>query len=285
MTSKNPFDIIKYKNKSEIISIVTDLGNMPLTKTSHDFKELVPIKIIDAAKMTSENYLKYGKERPALAIIEVILAAHRDFANAVKPHINRLEQEGLTSLDELSEILNSKTRNEFFDYWGHHDNKKYETLTEVLKRIQLLKISNPEIKGDYAILNHWAKTANLKLKEDVIGSIENIGVATFQHLRMSFGVDTVKPDQRVKEVLRYEFEINKLADLSAILAVEQIAEIMNMRVLMIDQIFVKYGSGYYNRTSANLEFKVVSRKLKNLGVDASIISEATGLSLHQIDLL
>ena len=97
-------------------------------------------------------------------------------------------------------------------------------------------------------MNLWARNADvLNYEADVIGRIPNIGIATFQHLRMVFGIDTVKPDQRVKEVLVKEFELRKLSDKKAIKAAEQIASITKLKVITIDQIFVKYGSSYYNQ--------------------------------------
>lgn len=39
------FDILKYKNKDEIIKIVNDLGSHKLTSTSHSYKEFGEIEI------------------------------------------------------------------------------------------------------------------------------------------------------------------------------------------------------------------------------------------------
>lgn len=38
------------------------------------------------------------------------------------------------------------------------------------------------------------------MDNDPVGKLQNVGVATFQHLRMTFGKDTMKPDQCVKEI-------------------------------------------------------------------------------------
>lgn len=122
-------------------------------------------------------------------------------------------------------------------------------------------------------------------QNDKIGKIYNVAVATFQHLRMVFGVDTVKPDQRVKEVLSYEFGLPKLSDQKAIQAVEQIAKITNHKVITIDKILVKYGSGYYNQKSNKLTIKEIAKNLKNYNVDIEIISKSTNLSHEQIKLL
>lgn len=122
-------------------------------------------------------------------------------------------------------------------------------------------------------------------KEDIIGSIPNVAIATFQHLRMVFGVDTVKPDQRVKEVLQYEFGLPKLPDKVAISIVEKIAAVLGLQVITVDQIFVKYGSSYYNQRANKLTVKQIAQKLKELGVNNEIIIKATLLTSQQIERL
>jgi hypothetical protein len=86
----------------------------------------------------------------------------------------------------------------------------------------------------------------MNFKDDIIGRIRGIGIATFQHLRMNFGANTVKPDQRVKEVLNKEFKFYSENDIDYISAVEYIAKITGKSALYIDQVFVNYGSGYYS---------------------------------------
>jgi hypothetical protein len=95
-------------------------------------------------------------------------------------------------------------------------------------------------------MKQWARraTPTKRHNDHLAGGIPNFGLASFQHLRMTFGVNTVKPDQRVRKVLEQEFGL-RLSDAKAILAVEEIAKATGYSPLMIDQIFVKYGSGYY----------------------------------------
>ena len=56
--------------------------------------------------------------------------------------------------------------------------------------------------------------------------------------------------QPVQKYLRYTGVINqpKLNNVDTVLAVEQIARITGLRTLELDQVFVNYGAGYYNRT-------------------------------------
>ena len=81
----------------------------------------------------------------------------------------------------------------------------------MLKAAQILK-SKYEISDDSKVMEKWAREINiLEYEDNEIGRIKNIGLATIQHFRMDFGVDTVKPDQRVIEVLENEFKAKKVS--------------------------------------------------------------------------
>jgi hypothetical protein len=55
---------------------------------------------------------------------------------------------------------------------------------------------------DRGALMHWAKHAPLQgWEQDPIGSINGVGINTYQYLRMMGGIDTVMPDKIVKKVI------------------------------------------------------------------------------------
>jgi len=55
---------------------------------------------------------------------------------------------------------------------------------------------------DRGALMYWARHAPLKgWEQDPIGSINGVGINTYQYLRMMGGVDTVMPDKIVKKVI------------------------------------------------------------------------------------
>lgn len=81
---------------------------------------------------------------------------------------------------------------------------------------------------DRAALIRWAKGAPLSGWEmDPVGSVNGVGINTYQYLRMMGGVDTVMPDKIVKKVI-YEI-LNKAnipfpgSDLEFIALVEKLA--------------------------------------------------------------
>lgn len=285
MKKKN-FEILKHISEKEILNKLQYLGKQNLAVTGHGYKVFGSIPISESAHMSTLNFSNKFKEKPAIGLIDVILAANRNYNKVVEPNVKRIEIENptLKNFRELQEIINSKTKEEFYLFWGHKDEKKYNTLKNILFSIEELKKKNPTIKDDFELMNNWGAKADLSnYKSDIIGSVANVAIATFQHLRMVFGVDTIKPDQRVKEVLDFEFGLSKLSDLNTIKAVEQIAFISKMRVITIDQYFVQYGSSYYNQASNKITLKQIISNLKRLGVENEVISEATLLTLGQVE--
>lgn len=284
--NKKEFNILDFISKEEILLKLKDIGSRKLTETGHDFDIFGSILISEAAQKSTNTYTDKAREKPALALIEVVLSANRNYNKAVKPKLKAIETEypGLKTFDQLNEIIKSKSRDDFYCFWGHHDEKKYNTLKNILIKITSIRESYKNASDDFDLMNLWGSHANLfNYKKDIIGSIPNIAIATFQHLRMIFGVNTIKPDQRVKEVLDYEFGLYKLSDKNAIKAVEQIASFAGLKALTIDQIFVQYGSSYYNKTSNKLSIKQVAKNLKDLGVNNKIISIATLLTERQVE--
>jgi hypothetical protein len=280
------FNVLNYISESKINEIVNFIGNKPLTRSSHGYSDHGNIKIIDSSKKSTRDYTALSRRKPALGLIEVVLSANRNYNAVVEPNVRRLDKENFKDFNELGDLLKSNSKESFYSFWGPKDPKKYATLCSIIDVIPKLREKFGETKDDFILMNSWAKNAALtNIKNDIIGSLPNIGIATYQHLKMVFGVETVKPDQRVKEVLEYEFGIDKLNDLKSILAVEQIASIVNLNILTVDQIFVKYGSGYYNRVNTKLSLKRIAKQLKENKVDTQIISDVLNLSKHQIDKL
>lgn len=280
--------IFKFISSDINITKVMDIiGSRPLTKTSHLYDDYGPIRIDEAARMAHSALGGRAKIKPGVMIIEVVLSANRNYNKVVRPNILKIEETypELKSIDDVERLIKSKSKEEFYKLWGHKDEKKYKTLSAIIDSIKTMRGVNQEStpEKDYALLNKWATNFDVKnIGNDIIGKNRNVGVATVQHLRMAFGVDTVKPDQRVKEVLDYEFGLEKPSDIDSIIAVEQIAKKCNEKVYVIEQIFVNYGSGYYGNAKIKLSPKEIAKNLKDLEVDPEIIAKATKLSKIQI---
>lgn len=234
------------QSKEDILKIVSDIEKNPLIDGSHAFSIYGGITIGEAAELSYEEIGNKAKKKPGISLIEVVLSANRNYTKVVLPNIIRIERNypNLKTIDQLEKFINEKSERDFFDFWGHNDKKKYQTLINLISSIKYLK-KNDESGDDYEVLNKWARDAKVsKLNEDVIGKNKNIGIATFQHLRMAFGIDTVKPDQRVKEIIKLKFGVKSISDVGAIDVVEYVAQVTGKKVFEVDQIFVNYGSGY-----------------------------------------
>ncbi len=237
--------IEKYKTAQEIKEIVKRLENSPMTQYSHGYEKYGAIKIICAAKKQAENFKHEEGRNAAIIVMEVVLAAHRDFKKQVEANIQKVrEKYPSLTFKKLNGMLDKMDYEEFKDVWGHKDQEKYNTLKALVEEILKIQKNHPKL-NDFETMKMWTEQADRKKRQnDCLGRIRNVGLATFQHFRIAFGVDTVKPDKRVREVLDREFGA-KLSDKKAIDAVEEIAKIIGYKVIEIDQIFVKYGSGYY----------------------------------------
>lgn len=237
------------KTPKQIVQIVRELGSKTMRPSSHGYSRYGAIPIIDAAQMQIEATKQ--EKNAAIAVVGVVLGANRKWEKVVHPNLERMRATFPNlSFDQLRRMAAEKTWEEFKEVWGHRDEKKYRVLKQILDQIHKYKQQYPG-KTDLQLMRTWVSlfelgmlSRNHPLHSEFPGCIANVGIATFQHLRITFGIDTVKPDLQVKNVLRVEFGA-RLSDARAIQAVEQIAEITGKSVVMIDQIFVKYGSGYY----------------------------------------
>lgn len=280
-------DITRRCSPQVIIETLLRIESLPMTRFSHGFEEYKGETIGNASRLHASCFSDFAKQFPAIAVMDVVLAANRNYRKQVEKHVKRMsEQFGSLTLFELKRKIDANDYKSFKKIWGHADEKKFMTLKRIVGKI--IEMNAPTSKeDDFKALSDWAQNANLEhWSTDPIGQLGNVGVATFQHLRMNFGVDTVKPDQRVMEVLFKEFNL-KLSPFDSILAVQQIASITNRRVLEIDQVFVKYGSGYYPASQAEVRQEVdnIIRILLQENIPKDIIAKATKWSINQIDKL
>jgi len=234
------------QSKTQVISILEDMRAKPMNPSCHGFELKFAGENIGQAAARGLQVLDKAKNAP-IAVMSVVLAANRDYNKQVVKKIFAIKENPLyrsMKFDQLHKMMQKMNFVDFDSVWGHVDEKKYNTLKAIVKALLKFRKGHPDL-SDLALMRKWAKQADLaNRKQDVLGMIPNVGIATFQHMRMTFGVDTVKPDQRVKEVLNREFGL-KLTDTRAIQAVQEIAALAGQKTYEIDQIFVKYGSGGY----------------------------------------
>jgi Co/Zn/Cd efflux system component len=70
-------------------------------------------------------------------------------------------------------------RDEFYKFWGHKNEKKFDVLNSILRTVTILRKRYPTSKDDFDLMTNWAKNVDLKNYEsDIIGQIKNVAVAT-----------------------------------------------------------------------------------------------------------
>lgn len=279
-----------FENKEEFVKKrVFDIGSMPLKEGSHLFPDF-PGKAIKEATSECLRREISSLKNPAIIFLRVVLAANRNYNKHVRKNIERIEIQysTLKTFKDLEDLLNSHTKEEFFQLWGHKNDRKYNVLVNLLVAAKTLK-SIYKIEDDYLLMNKWATDVKLEsLNDDIIYKIEDVALATVQHLRMDFGINTVKPDQRVIEVLEREFGLTSVSQRRAIAMVEEISKITGISTREVDLIFVNYGSGYYDNRKSNSIYSVrvdIAKNLLNTDLDKKTIADATGLTEREINRL
>lgn len=92
---------------------------------------------------------------------------------------------------------------------------------------------------DRGALRRWAANSRLESwKGDPIGTINGVGITTFQYLRMMGGMDTAMPDKIVRRVIRQILEEAALdmpvqKDMELISTIERMAELSGYRSIEI----------------------------------------------------
>lgn len=230
---------------ADIRQKIDELSSKSMREGSIESDKYGGMSIGMAAKKHVDTALSTPRGDPAaIRLMRVVLAAHRA-DSSVTPFIDNVRQDlrDLTMaqlhnlLDEMDCEAFSKNR------WWHNDKAKFDTLKELVAHFH--KLGKEPAQSDEEQLKLWAESFDLdSWKNNPIRQIRGIGLATVQHLRLEFGVDTVKPDTHVLNVLEKEFGA-KLSKAKAIRAAEEIAKIAGLRAREIDQIFLKYSSGGY----------------------------------------
>lgn len=233
------------KTDAEIRQKLDELGNKEMSAKSHEFDKYPKMSIDMAARKHVEKArANLSGDPAAIRIMRVVLAAHRK-DSSVKRFMENVKRDAPNLT--MNELKNELKENDWKSFaakgWWHRDERKFNTLKELVTYFQNLNLE--PVPSDEDRLKQWAVSFDLaSWKTDPIRQIRGIGLATVQHLRLEFGIDTVKPDTHVLQVLSKEFGA-KVTRVEAIQLVEEIAAITNRKPREVDQIFVKYGSGGY----------------------------------------
>ncbi|UOY10406.1 hypothetical protein [Methanonatronarchaeum sp. AMET6-2] len=159
-----------------------------------------------------------------------------NYFNVVVPRVlsfeDRFVETGrVTTLSELEELRHNEVR----DIW------KNKRSWRVARRVGgiLSRIGSEKGLDDREALRHWARNSSVKgWSENPIGSVNGVGIVTYQYLRMMGGVDTNMPDGVVRQVIRDIVEeggadLSVEGDFELIETIELLSEITGYREVEI----------------------------------------------------
>jgi len=185
-----------------------------------------------------EHLVSAWAETPAEALVNTVLAIRQRWKETVEPRLDafRRNYAKIRTIYDLKELMDSMSEHEFCDkILGMKIKETPNRRYEMLKNMILSFIQYQEEKGfasDYEAMKDWAQKCDLsKLKEDIIGKIPNVNIATVQNLRICLGIDTLKPDVHIKNALK-EIGLGNDVEVS-----ELISELTGYSPCELDQIF------------------------------------------------
>ena len=175
------------------------------------------------------------------AIVNTVLAMRQRWNETAESRFIEFQKiySEIKTLYDLENLINSLSETEFCkkvlrinikqnDYW------RYNMLKDMVKAF----IKYQKEKGfasDQEAMIDWANKCDLsKLKDDIIGRLNKVEIATVQNLRICLGIDTVKPDVHIKNVLK------KIGLGSEVEICELISELTGYKLLELDQIFWRW---------------------------------------------
>ncbi len=84
---------------------------------------------------------------------------------------------------------------------------------------------------------HWANNVDLSnLKNDPIGKLYGVGQGAVENLRMLMGIDVVKPDRHVLNVIKSEFGVSIDCD-----RFNDFAKELGVSPTYLDKVLYEYG--------------------------------------------
>ncbi len=184
-----------------------------------------------------ENAPDMREDTPAAVIVNTALAMRQRWATA-NPRLKNFKKRypNVGNLVELKRLVDSMSERDFCrDILGMNIKKsgfwRYQMLKDLLDAFLDYKRRN-SLVDDWETMLQWGREVDLgNLERDPLGNIRNVDVATIQNIRLSLGIDTVKPDVHVKNALNF------LLDKNPIQFTELISKHTGYPCIELDQIF------------------------------------------------
>lgn len=185
-----------------------------------------------------EHLVSAWAETPAEALLNTALAIRQRWKETVEPRLAAFKKNypSTRTVYDLRMLVDSMNEYDFCkNGFGMHITETPNRRYKMLKDMIAVFIKYQEEKGfssDKEAMKDWAEKCNLSnLKNDTIGRLPNVGLATVQNLRICMGMNTLKPDVHIKNALK-EIGLGNDADLC-----DLVSELTGYSPLELDQIF------------------------------------------------
>lgn len=248
-------------NINEIKKKMQKIYDAKLTSEDVDYVHFPkPISIKEAGILASQNFTEDHKKKPALGLIGVVLSTNRDVATFVNDRIKHINNyyPNITTFKDLEKELSKfpqeeeELKNALEKFWKLKDIKRYNILKSLNNLIINMEVDDKNVTNDYEKMNEWANKFNIEKWEKDYLRIPGVALGTLQHLRMQFGVITVKPNRHVSTIINELFNIEANNDMDKIIAMEELAIAFEIEDFVLDKIFFKYGASGYLKLGKNI---------------------------------
>lgn len=212
------------------------------------------ITVGELAKKEADKWLRkerYGGRAP-LIIVDTIFSLRRKYLPMVKgvlrPFYQEFPEKDLYKLAKCDPawLCRKFTPNPSIGNSNHplSNISRWQNVVEIAKRFVKNYGDNIDAIHEWAKNDKWAMNATLLTywSDTIVKGLKGIGISAVQYLRMQAGVDTIKPDSRVKEALS-ELHLSYRNDLEVIRLCENLARELEIRAKEFDFIL------WYSRDS------------------------------------
>lgn len=192
-----------------------------VTGKKHPFnaKNIGELAIIEAVKWLS--FRRFNGNVPFL-ILDTILSSNTNYEIAIRILRKFFVKFGYISLRNFIKV----TPHQLLALGSTESKWKIakEVAESVLKTV-----------GENSIaIKKWAN--DLCVTHNILTDIYGVGIALSQYLRMQFGVDTVKPDRRIKYCLKEFLRCRVVTDVKAVEVCHEIAQVSGVRPIELNML-------------------------------------------------
>ena len=211
-------------------------------------KELIKAKmnktVLEIAKDNAEDYLWQDYFPGSAAVITLLdmTLSSKERWDVVFPMLEAFAGAYPDcTLETLPYIVQAEGKRRFVERWVLQDLLRFNALERLAQRFVKYR-KDWVIDTDYEAMQRWAKKYSESngwpdpATDELLKGVPGLTLVDVQYLLMRLGVRTVKPDNRLKLVLR-NLDIQFKDDIELVKKAHELADILGLDPLVFDQMF------------------------------------------------